>query len=134
MLNPSIGKVKPRNCHPPARVYAQENDTRDFANLMKFPIIPCNLYGSQENLARVKTKKLIHTLVKDDPKISSNMFHALQSIKPSQLMDKSLWDFFSLEEKRGQAAEDSSLDIAERIVQFYKEKPSDILLLSEPSE
>lgn len=74
-------------------VYCQEKDIAEYALLNKFPIIPCNLCGSQENLARKKVKKLIYELAKDNPKIPSNMLHALQSVRPSQLMDKSLWDF-----------------------------------------
>ena len=113
-------------------VYTQENDIHEFASLMKFPIIPCNLCGSQENLARVKIKKLIHTLAKDNPKIPSNMLHALQSIKPSQLMDKSLWDFLSLEKKRGQAVETCESEIipevTEHLVKFYTEKPLDTFM------
>lgn len=104
-------------------VYVQENDIREFAHLMKFPIIPCNLCGSQENLARVKIKELIHTLAKDNPKIPSNMLHALQSVKPSQLMDKSLWDFLSLEDKRGHAMLENKILPEEQPIIFYKEKP-----------
>lgn len=106
-------------------VYVQENDIREFANLMKFPIIPCNLCGSQENLARVKIKELIHTLAKDNPKIPSNMLHAIQSIKPSQLMDKSLWDFLSLENKRGSSPQVNQVLPDEHPVVFYKEKPKE---------
>lgn len=76
--------------------YCQEADIIKFANEMQFPIIPCNLCGSQENLARVKVKKLIKDLAKDNPKVPSNMLHALQSVAPSQLMDHSLWDFRAL--------------------------------------
>lgn len=77
-------------------VYCQESDIIVYAKERKFPIIPCNLCGSQENLARVKVKELINTLAQDNPKIPSNMLHALQSVKPSQLMDSSLWDFYNL--------------------------------------
>lgn len=73
--------------------YCQEKDIAEYAQLKAFPIIPCNLCGSQENLARKKTKKLIETLAQDNPNIPSNMLHALQSVRPSQLMDKKLWDF-----------------------------------------
>ena len=63
---------------------------------MAFPIIPCNLCGSQQNLKRQEVKHLIHTLAEDNPKIPSNILHALQSVRPSQLMDSTLWDFKSL--------------------------------------
>lgn len=76
--------------------YCQEQDIIHYAKERKFPIIPCNLCGSQENLVRVKIKKLIDELTLENPKIPSNMLHALQSIKPSQLMDHSLWDFKKL--------------------------------------
>jgi len=78
-------------------VYCQENDLRDFARAMAFPIIPCNLCGSQDNLMRQRVKALLLKLADENPKIPSNMLHALQSVKPSQLMDKSLWDFKGLE-------------------------------------
>lgn len=82
--------------------YCQEQDIADFAKLMAFPIIPCNLCGSQSNLARVKTKLLIQSLAKDNKKIPSNILHALSAIKPSQLMDKNFWDFKHLEAQRVQ--------------------------------
>ncbi|MDF2939363.1 MAG: ydaO [Gammaproteobacteria bacterium] len=76
--------------------YCQEQDIIAYAKEQQFPIIPCNLCGSQENLARVRVKKLIDELAKENPKVPSNMLHALSSINPSQLMDSSLWDFKSL--------------------------------------
>ena len=78
-------------------VYCQENDIRQYAQQMKFPIIPCNLCGSQENLVRKKVKKLIHDLAAENPKVPSNMLHALTSVRPSQLMDTQLWNFRDLE-------------------------------------
>ncbi len=77
--------------------YCQENDIREYAQLMEFPIIPCNLCGSQDNLSRVKVKQLIMQLAKDNPKVPSNILHALSSVQPSQLMDHKLWDFRSLD-------------------------------------
>lgn len=78
--------------------YCQENDIKIYAEEQQFPIIPCNLCGSQENLARVRVKKLIEQLAEENPKVPSNILHALQSVQPSQLMDKSLWDFINLSE------------------------------------
>ena len=60
---------------------------------MQYPIIPCNLCGSQLNLARLKVKKLIRELAADNPKIPSNMLNSLTKVCPSQLMDRELWDF-----------------------------------------
>lgn len=77
--------------------YCQEKDTQAYANEQNFPIIPCNLCGSQENLMRKRVSKLIADLAKENPKIPSNILHSMQSVKPSQLMDKSLWDFRGLQ-------------------------------------
>lgn len=73
--------------------YCQEDDIKAFAKLKNFPIIPCNLCGSQQNLKRVTVKKLIKDLALENPKVPSNILHALSSVSPSQLMDKNLWDF-----------------------------------------
>lgn len=81
-------------------VYCQEEDIILYAKAMAFPIIPCNLCGSQENLMRQRVKVLIDQLANENPKVPSNMLHALTSIKPSQLMDKKLWDFKNLEEEQ----------------------------------
>ncbi len=82
-------------------VYCQENDISQFASAMEFPIIPCNLCGSQENLMRKRVKVLIDQLAQENPKVPSNILHALTSIKPSQLMDKKFWDFKQLEQQQG---------------------------------
>ncbi|MCC5791595.1 MAG: tRNA 2-thiocytidine(32) synthetase TtcA [Legionellaceae bacterium] len=79
--------------------YVQENDIIQYAEEQAYPIIPCNLCGSQENLARKKVGRLIDELAKDNPKVPSNLLHALQSIKPSQLMDKNFWSFKNLEQQ-----------------------------------
>lgn len=79
--------------------YVQEKDIITFAELQKFPIIPCNLCGSQENLMRKKVTRLIDQLAAENPKVPSNILHALQSIKPSQLMDQSMWNFRNLEQE-----------------------------------
>lgn len=78
--------------------YAQERDIRAFSLEQAYPIIPCTLCGSQDNLARKRIGKLIDSLALENPKVPSNLLHALQSIKPSQLMDKALWDFRGLEQ------------------------------------
>lgn len=79
--------------------YVQEKDIISFAKEQAYPIIPCNLCGSQENLMRKRVAKLIDQLAEENPKVPSNILHALQSIKPSQLMDQDLWQFKHLEEQ-----------------------------------
>jgi tRNA 2-thiocytidine biosynthesis protein TtcA len=81
-------------------VYCQEEDIKVYSNERKFPIIPCNLCGAQENLTRVKIRKLIDALTLENPKIPSNLLSALQNIRPSQLMDHDYWDFKNLEDKK----------------------------------
>lgn len=78
--------------------YCQEKDIIAYSKEKQFPIIPCNLCGSQENLARQRMANLIAHLAQENPKIPSNILHALAHVKPSQLMDKKLWDFLNLEE------------------------------------
>jgi tRNA 2-thiocytidine biosynthesis protein TtcA len=98
--------------------YCQEADIIEFAKAMAFPIIPCNLCGSQENLARQKTKALIAELAKDNEKIPSNMLHALTKVKPSQLMDKRLWDFDQFELNH-----DKQAPSEEHPISFHKPEP-----------
>ncbi|MBN9229452.1 MAG: tRNA 2-thiocytidine(32) synthetase TtcA [Legionella sp. 40-6] len=78
--------------------YVQEKDIIKFAAEKAFPIIPCNLCGSQENLMRKKVAHLIDQLALENPKVPSNILHAMQSIKPSQLMDQDFWNFRNLEQ------------------------------------
>ena len=79
--------------------YVQERDIITYAQEQAFPIIPCNLCGSQENLARKRIGRWIDELAAENPKVPSNILHALQSVKPSQLMDQSLWNFRGLEKE-----------------------------------
>ncbi len=78
-------------------VYCQEKDIIAYAQQKDFPIIPCSLCGSQENLMRQRVKVLIDGLAKENPKVPSNILHALSSVRPSQLMDQKLWDFKNLQ-------------------------------------
>lgn len=78
--------------------YCQESDLARYAQLKNYPIIPCNLCGSQDNLIRKKVKNMIYSLAQDHPKIPSNLLNAIGQVKVSQLMDQNLWDFKNLEE------------------------------------
>ncbi|PCH61651.1 MAG: tRNA 2-thiocytidine(32) synthetase TtcA [Gammaproteobacteria bacterium] len=77
--------------------YCREADIIEYAGIRQYPIIPCNLCGSQENLKRQRVKRLVAELAAENEKVPSNLFGALSNIQPSQLMDKSLWDFGGLE-------------------------------------
>jgi len=76
--------------------YCQEKDIIAYLAEQQFPIIPCNLCGSQQNLMRRRVKRLIENLAAENPKVPSNLLHALGNLKPSQLMDHHLWDFRGL--------------------------------------
>jgi len=80
-------------------VLCQEKDIITYAKEQAFPIIPCNLCGSQENLTRKKVKALIQGLADQNPKVPANMLHAISNVRKSQLMDFNLWDFKNLEEQ-----------------------------------
>lgn len=81
-------------------IYCQEEDIAEYAEFKKFPIIPCNLCGSQENLKRKQIANLIRQLSQENPKIPSNILHALSSIQPSQLMDDKHFNFRDLEQEQ----------------------------------
>lgn len=76
--------------------YVSERDIEELATAWNFPIIPCNLCGSQDGLKRVRIKKLVRDLEKEIPNIYASIQTALGNIKPSQLMDQELWDFKNL--------------------------------------
>ncbi len=76
--------------------YCMEADLSKFADLMKFPIIPCNLCGSQEGLQRQSIKSLLAGWEHAKPGRKRIMMGALANVRPSHLMDPSLFDFASL--------------------------------------
>lgn len=71
--------------------YAAETDIARFAELMQFPIIPCDLCGSQENLQRKKVKRLVDELSKDVPMVRNSLLSAMGNLHPSHLLDRKLW-------------------------------------------
>lgn len=76
--------------------YCREDDIKKYAAAMSFPIIPCNLCGSQPNLQRQVMRELLQKWEKEDPLRLKSMFTALSNVVPSHLMDKSLFDFENL--------------------------------------
>jgi tRNA 2-thiocytidine biosynthesis protein TtcA len=70
--------------------YSSEEDIRAFAETKGFPIIPCDLCGSQDNLQRRQVKELLNQLSQKNPKVRSNIFAALGNIRPSHLLDVEL--------------------------------------------
>jgi tRNA 2-thiocytidine biosynthesis protein TtcA len=76
--------------------YVKETDLEKYAELREFPIIPCNLCGSQPNLKRAEMKALIREWDKRFPGRVENMFNALGNVVPSHLMDHQLFPFAGL--------------------------------------
>lgn len=76
--------------------YVAESDIIKYAEIMEFPIIPCNLCGSQENLKRQEINRMIRAWEKESPKKVWNTYKALANIVPSHLMDRELFDFVNL--------------------------------------
>ncbi len=76
--------------------YVREADLTRYARAKEFPIIPCNLCGSQENLKRKEVKRMLAEWERAQPGRVRNVFNALARVTPSHLMDAALYDFKSL--------------------------------------
>lgn len=76
--------------------YVAESDLVRWAAHRQFPIIPCNLCGSQENLQRAAIKDMLHDWERKHPGRIENMFNAMASIVPSHMMDRELFPFTTL--------------------------------------
>jgi len=80
--------------------YCKESDIITYAEAMEFPIIPCNLCGSQENLQRKVIKEMLQSWGKQYPGRLESIFTAIQNVSPSQLADNNLFDFKNLKVDR----------------------------------
>jgi len=76
--------------------YCREADIQAYANEKHYPIIPCNLCGSQENLQRQSVKSMLNQWDKDQPGRVQNIFKGIQNVSPSQLADTALFNFNDL--------------------------------------
>jgi tRNA 2-thiocytidine biosynthesis protein TtcA len=77
--------------------YAKEADLARYAGIREFPIIPCDLCGSQDNLQRKQVKMMLNGWEKQFPGRVETIFNSLQHISPSHLLDRTLFDFVSLQ-------------------------------------
>jgi tRNA 2-thiocytidine biosynthesis protein TtcA len=87
--------------------YCREEDIAAYAEARAFPIIPCNLCGSQENMQRKVVKRMLEEWEKSNPGRSETIFRAMGNIAPSQLTDRKLFDFAALGAREGAARADT---------------------------
>ena len=77
--------------------YVSERDIERYAAVRDFPIIPCNLCGSQQNLQRVTIKKMLAEWERNHPGRTESLLTALRNVEPAHLADPSLFDFAGLQ-------------------------------------
>lgn len=94
--------------------YCSEKDIAAYARQMGFPIIPCDLCGSQENLQRKKVKDMLNAWELEQPGRINNIFRAITNVEPSHLGDTSLYDFKNLSQAKPDDEDPLFGDIAEK--------------------
>ena len=92
--------------------YCSEKDIASYARQMEFPIIPCDLCGSQENLQRQKVKEMLQGWEREQPGRINNIFRAITNVEPSHLADTKLYDFKNLSQAKAEDEDPLFGDIA----------------------
>ena len=109
-MPPKLRSTDGRNTVIRPLAYCQERDIAEYAAQKQFPIIPCDLCGSQSNLKRARINRLVGELEKEIPHIRSSILHALGNVAPSHLLDHKLFNFKKLESGVGDL--ETELDLA----------------------
>jgi tRNA 2-thiocytidine biosynthesis protein TtcA len=92
--------------------YVRERDLARFADAMAFPIIPCNLCGSQEHLQRRQVGEMLREWERRHPGRLESIFNAMRNVTPSHLLDRSLFDFGAVRATGGPEAQgDIAFDV-----------------------
>lgn len=113
-MPPKLRSDDSRNVVIRPLAYCREKDLIKFADLQQYPIIPCNLCGSQENLQRQNIKAMLTQWDKQTPGRIENIFSSIKNVSPSQLADTELFDFENLPIDRTE--ERQSYDFSEETV------------------
>jgi len=104
--------------------YCREKDLARYAGDRGFPIIPCNLCGSQENMERANMKELLASWEKQFPGRIENMIRSLQNVAPSHLLDTALYDFDAFRVNGGDDTTPERSDTREQVVEFFDRRPA----------
>ena len=113
-MPPKLGTNDGQNIVIRPLAYCTEKDIAAYARVMDFPIIPCDLCGSQENLQRQKVKDMLHAWELEQPGRVNNIFRALTNVEPSHLADNALYDFKGLTQSLPEDEDPLFGDIAEK--------------------
>lgn len=126
-MPPKLRSDDKRNVIIRPLAYCCESDIAEFAELKSFPIIPCNLCGSQENLQRQVVKEMLNNWEKAHPGRMETIFTAIRNVQPSQLADLKLFDFASLSPDRTGLAQDDEDDSCG--IDIQPQSPSGVQIL-----
>ena len=96
VMPPKLRSDDKRNVVIRPLAFCREKDLIQFSEYKQYPIIPCNLCGSQENLQRQSIKAMFSDWEKVNPDRIENIFNSIKNISPSQLADTNLFDFMNL--------------------------------------